>query len=52
MVRDEQEKLTGEHEGIDDNFISPSDVHIVIVAKKFDFLIPFPEQLGSRSTFS
>jgi hypothetical protein len=27
--------LTEDHEGIDDNFISPSHLHIIIVARRF-----------------
>jgi hypothetical protein len=35
--------MTGDHEGIDDNFISPSDLRIVTVAKSLIFSILFSE---------
>jgi len=51
-VRDKQEKLTGELEGIEYNFFPPSDPHIVVDAKKFDFLSPFAEHLSSLNVHS
>jgi hypothetical protein len=45
--------LTEDHEGIDDNFISPFDLHLSSLRRGFIFTIPFnePARLSPNNSF-